>query len=111
MEGMVKVTGLWKQRDMNGQTFLSGRLSPISHVLVIPNADKKEADDPDYYMYLGANEQEGSPKFNPTTCREIEGEMMKAPLAGGTVLQDEDGLPIEVDEDVLEKLEELRGIF
>ena len=21
MEGMVKITGLWKQRDMNGQTF------------------------------------------------------------------------------------------
>ena len=111
MEEMVKVTGLWKQRDMNGQTFLSGSLSPISKVLVIPNADKKEETDPDYYIYLEANEQKGSLKPNPATCREIEGEMMKAPLADHKVLLDEDGLPIEVDEDVLEKLEELRGIL
>ena len=41
--------------------FLSGSLSPISKVLVIPNTDKKEEKDPDYYMYLEANEQKGSP--------------------------------------------------
>jgi hypothetical protein len=79
--------------------------------LVIPNTDKKEEKDPDYYMYLEANEQKGSPKQNPTSCREAEGEMKTARSADGAVLQDEDGLPIEVDGDVLEILEEYKGIF
>jgi uncharacterized protein (DUF736 family) len=59
MEGTVKLTGLWKQTDKNGKTYLSGTLSPISKVLVMPNTFKKEDKDPDYYFYLGANEKKG----------------------------------------------------
>jgi hypothetical protein len=57
MEGKVKLTGLWKQKDKNGQTFLSGSLSPISKVLIMPNTFKKAEKDPDYFFYLGANEK------------------------------------------------------
>ena len=57
MEGKVKLTGLWKQKDKNGQTFLSGSLSPISKVLVMPNTFKKTEKGPDYFFYLGANEK------------------------------------------------------
>ena len=57
MEGKIKLTGLWKQKDKNGQTFLSGSLSPISKVLVMPNTFKKADKDPDYFFYLGANEK------------------------------------------------------
>ena len=57
MEGKIKLTGLWKQKDKNGQTFLSGSLSPISKVLVMPNTFKKTEKDPDYFFYLGANEK------------------------------------------------------
>ena len=57
MEGKVKLTGLWKQKDKNGQTFLSGSLSPISKVLVMPNTFKKSDKEPDYFFYLGANEK------------------------------------------------------
>jgi hypothetical protein len=32
MGGMVKQTGLWKQKGKTGQTYLSGTLSPISKV-------------------------------------------------------------------------------
>ena len=63
MEGTVKITGLWKQKDKNGNTYLSGSLSPVSRVLVMPNTYKKEDRDPDYFFYLGANqEKKGAPK-------------------------------------------------
>ena len=57
MEGKVKLTGLWKQKDKNGQTFLSGSLSPISKVLIMPNTFKKAEKDPDYFFYFWANEK------------------------------------------------------
>ena len=59
MESTIKLTGLWKQKDKNGQIYLSGTLSPISKVLVMPNTFKKEDREPDYYFYLGVNEKRG----------------------------------------------------
>ena len=67
MDG-VKITGLWKQKDKNGNTYLSGSLSPISKVLVMPNTFKKEEREPDYFFYLGANqEKKGQGKPKPET--------------------------------------------
>jgi uncharacterized protein (DUF736 family) len=54
MEGAIKLTGLWKQKDKSGQTYLSGSLSPISKVIVMPNTYKKSEKDPDYFFYLGS---------------------------------------------------------
>jgi hypothetical protein len=63
MNEMVKLAGLWKHQDKDGQMFLSGSLNPISKILVIPNTDKKEKKDPDYFFYLGADEKKES--FEP----------------------------------------------
>jgi len=61
MENAIKLTGLWKSKDKEGKTFLSGSLSPVSKVLVMPNTFKKEGKGPDYYLYVGVNEKkEGS---------------------------------------------------
>lgn len=62
MDGAVKLTGLWKQKDKNGMTFLSGSLSPISKVIILPNSYKKAEKDPDYFFYLGANEKKDQAK-------------------------------------------------
>lgn len=49
----VKLTGLWKEKDKNGNTFLSGRLNQITSIMVMPNTFKKEGDKgPDYHLYL-----------------------------------------------------------
>jgi uncharacterized protein (DUF736 family) len=58
MGDMVKITGLWKQQDKNGQTYLAGTLSQVSKVMVMPNSYKKTESDPDYFFYLGAKEYE-----------------------------------------------------
>ena len=55
---MVKLTGLWKSKDKEGKTFLSGTLNPISKLLVLPNSYKKDGDkSPDYFVYLAQNEK------------------------------------------------------
>lgn len=57
MGEMVKLTGLWKQKDKSGQTYLSGSLSAISKVMVMPNTFKKSEKDPDYFFYLGSTKE------------------------------------------------------
>ena len=63
MEGKVKLTGLWKQKDKQGNTYLSGSLSPISKIMIMPNTFKEGGDKaPDYFMYVGTPEKkEGKP--------------------------------------------------
>ena len=58
----TKLTGLWKNKDKNGNTFLSGSLNAITNLLVMPNTFKKDDEDkaPDYYVYISPKEkQEG----------------------------------------------------
>lgn len=55
---MIRVMGLWKQKDKNGHTFLSGNLNPISSVMVMPNTYKKDGSkEPDYFLYFKQNEK------------------------------------------------------
>lgn len=61
----TKLTGLWKNKDKNGNTFLSGSLNAITQIMVMPNTFKQEGESkaPDYYMYIAAKEKpEGKPK-------------------------------------------------
>ena len=56
---MVKLTGLWKTKDKNGNTYLSGSLSPVSSFVVMPNTFKKEGESssPDYYIYVAPRDK------------------------------------------------------
>jgi hypothetical protein len=61
----TKLTGLWKNKDKKGNTFLSGSLNAITQIMVLPNTFKQEKDGktPDYYIYIAAKEKlEGKPK-------------------------------------------------
>lgn len=65
---MIKVTGLWKEKDKNGNTYLSGNLNAISRMVIMPNTFKKGEKDPDYFCYVKQNEKqkENKPKdFTP----------------------------------------------
>ncbi len=58
MSEMIKLTGLWKQKDKEGKNFLTGTLNPITKLMIMPNSYKKEGDkSPDYFLYLSQNEK------------------------------------------------------
>lgn len=58
MSEMIKLTGLWKQKDKEGKGYLAGTINPISKLMVLPNTYKKEGDkSPDYFVYLTQNEK------------------------------------------------------
>lgn len=55
---MTKITGLWKNTNKKGETYLSGSLTPISKILIMANDYKKEGDkSPDYFMHIVENEK------------------------------------------------------
>jgi hypothetical protein len=56
MDG-IKLTGLWKHKDKNGNTYLSGGISSITQMAVLPNAYKRTEKDPDYFVYIRENKK------------------------------------------------------
>lgn len=54
---MIRLTGLWKNKGKDGNTFLSGNLNGISSLLIMPNTYKKKENEPDYIVYLKAAEK------------------------------------------------------
>lgn len=66
MDG-TKLTGLWKNKDKNGNTFLSGTLNQITQIMVMPNSFKKPGDrSPDYYVYIAAKDKMHEDKKDST---------------------------------------------
>lgn len=67
---MIKITGVWRNTDKNGNTYLSGSLSPITNLLIMPNTFKKSGDKaPDYFVYIAPKEKQetktnDTPSFN-----------------------------------------------
>lgn len=60
MEG-TRLTGLWKNTGKDGKTFLSGNLSGVARLLVLPNSHKRAETDPDYHVYVVPNEKRDRP--------------------------------------------------
>ena len=61
---MIKITGLSRKKDRNGNTYLIGALNALSQVLVLPNTHKKQENHPDYYLYIRMNPK--AMNFNPS---------------------------------------------
>ena len=55
MSEMIKITGLWKGKDKNGSTFMSGTMGGVK-VLIFANKYKEEDKHPDYIMYFAQKE-------------------------------------------------------
>jgi len=53
----IKLTGLWRSESKAGGTYLSGRISPTSKLLILPNSFKKTEKDPDYIAYITPQEE------------------------------------------------------
>ena len=51
------ISRLWWQKDKNGIEFLTGNLNTTTKVMVLPNVDKNNDKDPDYYLSMGPKEE------------------------------------------------------
>lgn len=51
MSELIKITGLWENKDKDGNTYLSGNLSQTSRILIFWNK-KKEGKSPDASLYI-----------------------------------------------------------
>jgi hypothetical protein len=56
---MTKITGLWKAKDKNGNTYLCGALNNITQLAVMPNMYKRNEKDPDYFIYVKPTKKNG----------------------------------------------------
>ena len=54
--GMIKLTGLWKHEDKNGQIYYSGNLGS-GRILIYKNSYKEEDKHPDLVMYIAEIEK------------------------------------------------------
>jgi hypothetical protein len=63
---MVKLTGLYKSMDKNGNLVLSGSINKISRFMVLHNNFKRdEQKDPDFYLYVTENVKEKQEQDQP----------------------------------------------
>ena len=49
---MIKLGGLWSNKDKNGKTFLTGKLSPQVKILIFKNEYREAENQPTHVMYL-----------------------------------------------------------
>jgi len=49
---LIKLTGLWKSQDKNGNTLLTGKVNGFTSVMIMTNQFKKKEEEPDYYLYF-----------------------------------------------------------
>lgn len=52
MEKPVKLCGMWKKNDKNGNEMFSGKLSPYTTILMFKNKFKNKESDPDYHISI-----------------------------------------------------------
>ncbi len=56
---MIKLGGLWSGKDKDGNTFLSGKLSPQVKILIFKNKYRESENHPTHIMYLSQVETQG----------------------------------------------------
>jgi hypothetical protein len=56
---MIKLGGLWSGKDKEGNTFLSGKLSPQVKILIFKNKYRESENHPTHIMYLSQVETQG----------------------------------------------------
>lgn len=54
---MVRLGGLWVNKDTQGNTFLSGEFGNFSKMLILKNLNKSKDNQPDYHVFLCEKEK------------------------------------------------------
>jgi len=60
MADMIKLGGLWTNKDKDGNTFLTGKLNPGVRILIFKNKYREAENHPTHIMYLAQVESEAS---------------------------------------------------
>ena len=58
MGELVKIGGLWKNKDKNGNDYFSGNFTYGTKMLVMSNTFKNKDNDPDYMVYITKKDKE-----------------------------------------------------
>ena len=58
MGELVKIGGLWKNQDKNGNDYFSGNFTYGTKMLVMSNTFKDKENDPDYMVYITKKDKE-----------------------------------------------------
>lgn len=62
---MLKLGGLWTNKDKDGNTFLTGKLNPGVRILIFKNKYREAENHPTHIMYLSQVEQQPAPGYAP----------------------------------------------
>ena len=57
MSDLIKVGGLWKNKDKNGNDYFSGNFTYGTKLLVMTNSYKDKDNDPDYMVYIAQKDK------------------------------------------------------
>ncbi len=49
---LIELTGLWENKDRNGNTYLSGNMSPSARIMIFKNNYKQNEREPDYRLCI-----------------------------------------------------------
>jgi uncharacterized protein (DUF736 family) len=60
MSDLIKVGGLWKNKDKNGNDYFSGNFTYGTKLLVMTNSYKDKDNDPDYMVYIAQKDKKES---------------------------------------------------
>ena len=60
MSDLIKVGGLWKNQDKNGNDYFSGYFTYGTKLLVMTNSYKDKDNDPDYMVYIAQKDKKES---------------------------------------------------
>ena len=82
---MIKLGGLWTNKDKNGKTFLTGKLSPQVKILIFKNEYREAENQPTHVMYLSQVEAQPGEENKKTEPEEdeffTEGDAASRPMA------------------------------
>tara|TARA_R100000687_G_scaffold43509_1_gene35465 strand:+ start:425 stop:613 length:189 start_codon:yes stop_codon:yes gene_type:complete len=57
MSELLKIGGLWKNKDKNGNDYFSGTFTYGTKMMIMSNTFKEKENDPDFMVYLTKKEQ------------------------------------------------------
>ena len=65
METKIKLTGLWRGENRNGEAYFSGSVNPTMRLLIFKNNHKGSERDPDLIAYLVPVEKKPAVSADP----------------------------------------------
>ena len=59
---LLKLGGLWKNEDRNGNDYFSGNFTYGTKLLILKNTFKEKSNEPDYNIFLSKQDKKGESK-------------------------------------------------